>query len=71
MTGLREEMDWFERRALELETEQRHRFELGGSHREFWNSRFEQMQLFLIRRYRDSSKTWFEFTFVSQGLQGL
>jgi hypothetical protein len=71
MTGLREEMDWFERRALELEVEQRHRFELGGSHREFWSSRYEQMQLFLIRRYRDSSKTWFEFTLSSQGLQGL
>lgn len=61
MTGLRTDMDWFERRALEIETEQRHRFEAGGSHRDFWESRYEQLQLFLIRRYRTQSHTWFEF----------
>lgn len=58
-------MDRFERRALELEVEQRQRFELGGSHREFWNSRYEQMQSFLIQRYRKMSKTWSEFQISS------
>lgn len=60
MTGLRDGMDNLERRALELETEQRHRFEAGGSHREFWDSRYEQMQSWLISRYRSMSKTWSE-----------
>lgn len=58
MTGLREDMDRFERRALELEVDQRHRFELGGSHREFWTSRYEQMQSYLIQRYRGMSKSY-------------
>lgn len=51
-------MDRFELRALQLEVEQRQRFKLGGSHREFWNSRYEQMQSFLITRYRGQSKSW-------------
>lgn len=71
MTGLREDMDRFERRALELEVEQRHRFEAGGSHREFWNSRYEQMQSYLIERYRRMSKTWYEVHISSRGLQVL
>lgn len=51
-------MDGFERRALELEVEQRHRFELGGSHREFWNGQYEQMQSFLVAWYRKMSKSY-------------
>jgi hypothetical protein len=61
MSIFRDNMDRFECRALQLEVEQRQRFELGGSHREFWNSRYEQMQSFLIHRYRKMSKTWPEF----------
>lgn len=51
-------MDKYEQRAMFLEMEQRHRFELGGQHREFWNSRYEQMQSWLISRYRRMSGTW-------------
>lgn len=58
MSIFRGDEDRFELRALQLEVEQRQRFEAGGSHREFWNSRYEQMQLFLIERYRMMSKTW-------------
>ncbi len=54
----RDGMDWFELRALRLEVEQRHRLENGGFHREFWNSKYELMQLFLIQRYRNQSKSW-------------
>lgn len=61
MSIFRGDEDRFELRAKQLEMEQRHRFELGGSHREFWTSRYEQMQSFLIQRYRKLSTTWFEF----------
>ena len=69
MLRLHDEMDIYERRALALETEQRQRFAAGGSQTEFWDSRYEQAQIFLILRYRRLSATWEENAESSQKTQ--